>query len=93
MTKTIKLFATLRDIAGTRELHVPFREGQTVRDLLTDVNAVHPQLGEAIWTHDGHLTGLVHIMVHGRNIEWLNGLETTIRESDQLVFLPPSAGG
>jgi sulfur-carrier protein len=93
MTKTIKLFATLRDIAGMREMQVEFREGETVRELLADVTAQHPTLGAAIWTPDGNLTGLVHILVHGRNIEWLNGLDTVIKADDQLVFLPPSAGG
>jgi molybdopterin converting factor small subunit len=32
-------------------------------------------------------------MVHGRNIHWLNGLDTLVRESDQIVLMPPSAGG
>lgn len=91
--KTIKLFATLRDIAGVREIHVPFREGETVRDLLTDVTNAHPTLGAAIITPNGELTGLVHILVHGRHIQWLEGLDTVIRSEDQLVFLPPSAGG
>ncbi|MBZ0275413.1 MAG: MoaD family protein [Anaerolineae bacterium] len=93
MTKTIKLFATLRDISGLREIQVPFTDGQTVRDLLRDVTGMHPTLGEAIWTPDGKLTGQVYILVHGRNIMWLDGLETVIRATDQLVFLPPSAGG
>ena len=41
----------------------------------------------------GELTGLVHILVHGRNIQWLQGLDTPICEQDILTFLPPSAGG
>ncbi|MDX1992575.1 MAG: ubiquitin-like small modifier protein 1 [bacterium] len=91
--KTVRLFATLRDIAGTKEIQIPFRDGQTVRELLSDVTVLHPKLGTAIVHPNGELTGLVHILVHGRNIYWLDGLDTTIREDDQLVFLPPSAGG
>lgn len=91
--KTIKLFATLRDIAGVKEIQVPFRDGETVRELLADVTKVHPTLGAAIIAPNGELTGLAHILVHGRHIQWLQGLDTVIRADDQLVFLPPSAGG
>lgn len=91
--KTIKLLTTLRDIAGAKEIEVPFQGGITVRELLHNVTALHQPLGEAIWDQQGELTGLVHILVQGRNIEWLNGLDTVIQEHDQIVFLPPSAGG
>ncbi len=33
-TKTLKLFATLRDIAKAKTIDIPFREGQTVRELV-----------------------------------------------------------
>lgn len=92
-TKTIKLNATLRDIANTKEITVTHHDGQTVADLLEAVREQHPRLVEEIITPDGKLTGLVHILVHGRNIHWLEGLNTPVRESDQLVFMPPSAGG
>lgn len=92
-TKTLKLFATLRDIAKAKTIDVPFREGQTVRELVEAISAAYPELGEAIITPEGELTGLVHILVHGRNIDWLEGLETRIKASDILVLMPPSAGG
>lgn len=93
MTKTIKLFATLRDIAGTGQISIPFHEGETVRQMIEHIRGVQPELAEAILDEHGQLTGLVHVMVHGRNIHWLNGLDTLVRESDQIVLMPPSAGG
>lgn len=91
--KRLKLFATLRDIVGAKEMTVPFRDGQTVRELLDSIAEIHPELGREIMTDDGELTGMVHVMVHGRNIQWLDGLETTIKADDILVLMPPSAGG
>jgi MoaD family protein len=93
VNKTIKLFATLRDIAGAGQINVPFQEGETVRQMIENIRSVQPALAEAILDERGDLTGLVHVMVHGRNIQWLNGLDTTVRESDQIVLMPPSAGG
>lgn len=91
--KTLKLVATLRDIVGARELTVPFEGGQTVRELIQSIAEVSPALGDEIITGDGELTGTVHILVHGRNIVWLEGLDTTVREEDAIVLIPPAAGG
>lgn len=93
MVKKVRLFATLRDVAGCKEIEVPFEDGQTVRTFISTIQEMMPALGEEIITPDGELTGQVHVMVHGRNIHWLNGLDTTISERDELVLMPPSAGG
>lgn len=91
--KTIKLFATLRDLTGAKQIEVPFHDGQTVRELIQTVRDVSPALADKMLDERGELTGLVHVLLDGRNIEWLDGLDTTIQESNTLVFLPPAAGG
>lgn len=91
--KTLKLFSTLREVVGAKQIEIPFENGQTVRDLLQTVANAHPQLGAKILQPDGQLTGLVQVLVEGRNIDWLRGLDTTIAEGDDVVLLPPSAGG
>ena len=91
--RTIKLLATLRDLAGTREITVPFENGGTVRELLHAVHEVSPELGDKILDQNGQLTGLVHVFVHGRNIDWLQGLDTVVSEADELMLIPPVAGG
>lgn len=93
MMRKIKLFATLRDIVHAKEITVDVSDGQTVAEILETIRKSHPELVAEILKPDGELTGLVHILVHGRNIDWLDGLQTTVRESDVLVFMPPSAGG
>ena len=93
MMKTLKLLATLRDVAGSSQIDVPFEDGQSVRELLQAINNFNPELGQKIVTDDGQLTGLVHVLVHGRNITWLQGLDTPINQDDIITLLPPSAGG
>ena len=92
-TKTLKLFATLRDVAGAKELSVNFEEGQTVRQLVSSIQTTLPKLGDLILNADGTLSEAVQIFVHGRNVMWLNGLDTTIRNEDIITLIPPSAGG
>ncbi|MFP4322982.1 MAG: ubiquitin-like small modifier protein 1 [Anaerolineales bacterium] len=91
--KTVKLFAMLRDKVGAKEITIDFIPGQTVRDVLTTISRTYPVLGEEIIGADGELTGLVHVLVGGRNIMWLEGLDTVIQAENSLVLLPPAAGG
>ena len=92
-TKTLKLFATLRDLAGTKEVSIAFQDGQTVRQLVSTIQTAVPQVGELMLNEDGTLSDAVQIFVHGRNVIWLNGLDTTIRDEDIITLIPPSAGG
>lgn len=89
---SIKLVASLRELAGGREIDVPF-EGGTVHELLEAICIASPALYHKIVAEDGTLTGLVHVFVDGRNIAWLNGLDTPIDESHELMLIPPVAGG
>ncbi len=91
--KRLKLFSTLRDIVGRKDLTIPFERPQTVRELLQSIGGVHPALCREIMGEDGELTGLVHILVDGRNIMWLQGLDTPVDDDDEIVLVPPSAGG
>lgn len=91
--KTVKLFATLRDLAGTKTLDIPFEDGQTVRELIDSIAEMNGELAREIVNDDGELTGAVHILVHGRHIHWGDGLDTVIRDKDIVVLMPPTAGG
>ncbi len=91
--KRLKLFSTLRDAVGVKELIIPFQDIHTVRDMIEVINTMTPALRGKIVNDAGELTGLVHILVHGRNIMWLQGLDTVVSDQDEVVLLPPSAGG
>ena len=91
--KIIKLNATLRDIVGEKTIEVPFQDGQTVRDLMNDIQTLQPALHAEILDREGNLTGMVHVLIHGRNIDWLQGMDTVIEDHHQIVLMPPSAGG
>jgi sulfur-carrier protein len=92
-TRKVRLLATLRDMTGRKEIEVPMQEGETVRDFVRHVEQLYPGLKGKILDDAGELTHLVHILVEGRNIIWLKGLDTPLRMSDELVMLPPTAGG
>ena len=89
----IKLFATLREFAGCKELTVPYGPGMTVRDVVERIGRSHPALRDKVVNERGELTGLVQILVGGRNIAWLQRLDTPVGPTEDLAMLTPIGGG
>ncbi len=90
---TIKLYANLREIVGGASIDVPFEHGGTVRDLLAALRRASPALAEQVAGPNGELTGLAHVFVDGRNVKWLDGLDTLIEPDASIDLIPPAAGG
>lgn len=91
--KTIKLLAMLRNVAGAKELTVPLEDGCSVRDMVAAVANACPPLGDKLIDEHGELSGGVQVMLNGRNVNWLAGLDTKIGDDDELCILPMVGGG
>jgi len=89
----VRLFATLRQVAGTKEVEVDLEAGETVRHALERVVELRPNLKERIFDERGELQRSVIILLRGRNIRLEEGLDTVLGEGDYLALFPPLAGG
>lgn len=89
----IRLYATLRQIAGTRDLEIPVEGQQTVGDVLSALVERYPKLSKSIWYPDGSLAGHVAVVLNGRDIRHLDGVDTPLSDDDQLAVFPPVGGG
>jgi molybdopterin synthase sulfur carrier subunit len=89
----VRLFATLRQTAGKAEVEVPEAEGNTVRTVLGRLVDAHPDLKAEVFDSDGQLQSHIHVMVNGRDIRFLDGLDTPVQSSDQIWIFPPVGGG
>ena len=89
----VKLFGSLRGLAGLTSGQVAVSaSGATVGEVLLDLCAAYPLLGEAIF--DDHALGpYIRVMINGRDIELADGLDTATGENDQMAVFPPIAGG
>ena len=83
---TIKLYANLRKLVGTREVHVT---GGTVRALVNELARQKPPIGEII-LQNGGLAPHVIVTLNGHNIK---DSETPVVEQDIIAIFPPLAGG
>jgi molybdopterin synthase sulfur carrier subunit len=89
----IRLYATLRQIVGTKIVEVPVQTEKTVGDLLRSLVQQYPKLDESIWYPNGSLAGHVAVILNGRDIRHLKGVDTPITDDDILDVFPPVGGG
>ncbi len=78
---TIRLFASLRDIAGTSWLELPPAREGTVSHLFQDLTARFPDL----LAHQKSLLVAVN--------EEYAGMDSPVRDGDEVAFFPPVSGG
>ncbi len=84
----VKVYNVLIEKLGWKEKIVELSKEPTVRDVLEKIPSLEKILSE--YEEKGFPA---IIMVNGRRIEFLNGLNTKLRNCDELSIFPPSAGG
>jgi molybdopterin converting factor small subunit len=87
---TVRLPPVLRqDAGGAREIEA---SGATVRELLEDLVARNPALGDRVY--DGtEIRSYVNVYVDGEDVRTRGGLDAPVREGATVVLLPAMAGG
>ena len=83
---TVKLFANLRKLAGTKEISIP---GATVGTVLTELVKLSPSI-EPVILENGELRPYIVVTVNGHPI---SNFETPVTEQDNVAVFPPIAGG
>lgn len=79
----VKVFATLIKLTGRKILEIP---AENVEELLEKLYAAYPGFKEEL--EKGFM-----ILVNGKNIEHLQGLQTPLEENDVVSIFPPAGGG
>jgi molybdopterin converting factor subunit 1 len=81
MRVTVRLFARLRDLAGTGELIREVRPGATAREVWDDLVLEWPGLRD----YEAAMSVAV-------NAEYAR-MGTAVQDGDELAFMPPVSGG
>ena len=89
----VKVYATLRPIVGGADVPTTVQPGQPIRDLVDEMVTRWPDLRAEILDANGNLQRRIQIMVNGRNIIYLNGMDTAISPDDSIAIFPPVGGG
>jgi molybdopterin converting factor small subunit len=66
--------------------------GVTLKDLITDLDARHPGIGDRL-LDDGKLRRFVNVYKNDEDVRFLGGLDTELTDGDNVTVLPAVAGG
>jgi molybdopterin synthase sulfur carrier subunit len=89
----VKLYASLRQAAGTKMVEVELNDGMTVQAILKVITDQYPVLDKFIWNKQGELSEHAHVFVNSENIRHLAGLSTLVKPDDRVDIFPPLVGG
>ncbi len=88
----IRFYATLRPIVGGRSVEMP-DPPDTIEAVLARLSAEHEGLQKQLFDEDGAVRRFVAIMVDGRDIRHIEGLQSRVTPDSELDIFPPVAGG
>ena len=94
MVLTIKFIGALRRISDKTQLTINYEEGMSLKQLMAKILQQAPTLERTLSDQqldDSRFNAL--ILVNGREISVLNGLETKLKDGDEIVFVPVVHGG
>lgn len=92
MTVELRFFASFREAVGQKELEHDFEgEAILVGELLDALIEEYPDL--TVYDEEGNLRGYVSVLKNGRDVTFLDGLDTRLEDGDVLSVFPPVAGG
>jgi molybdopterin synthase sulfur carrier subunit len=87
----VKIPPVLRPRTGG-EAEVP-ADGGTVGEVLEALAAAHPDTRAQLFADDGELNRYVNVYLNDEDVRVLDGLGTSVADSDTVVILPAMAGG
>ena len=88
---TVKIPPVLRSsVGGAKEVDA---EGGDVGEVLRSLASQHPATESQLFSEDGELNRYVNVYLNDEDVRVLDGLGTSVSESDTIVILPAMAGG
>ncbi|MDH5481506.1 MAG: MoaD/ThiS family protein [Candidatus Bathyarchaeota archaeon] len=94
MVVTVKFVGALRILSGKTKLAIEIKDDVPLRQILKKIVEKRPKLKRVLVDpelEDPRLNTL--ILVNGKEINVLDGLETLLKDGDEIVFVPILHGG
>ena len=93
---TVHTILDLKKIIGKGKTEISIPRGSSLREVLVVlVDTWGERLKSRLLESDNPVTTYPHIrlMVNGRDISFLRGLDTVLEPGDEILILPPVSGG
>ncbi len=87
----VRIPTPLRKLTGDEE--VVIATGATIADVLANLDATYPGLGERLLDAEGNVRRFVNIFLNDEDIRFLEDKATAVKETDEISIVPAIAGG
>jgi molybdopterin synthase sulfur carrier subunit len=91
MPTTVRIPTPLRKL--TQDQEVVAAEGNTIGEILANLDATYPGLGERICDEQGNVRRFVNVYLNDEDIRFLGDKATAVKDGDQVSIVPAIAGG
>ena len=91
MSITIRIPAPLRSLTGN--VQTVDGNGAHVGECIDDLEGRFPGIKERICDSGSELRRFINIYVNGEDIRFLSGLQTPVKDGDEVSIVPAVAGG
>ena len=79
-------------VMGINQTEIDFNGG-TAREFLSELESKYDGIGKLLHPRGEELSELIYLLINGKNILNLDGLDTVVRDGDTVSLLPVTAGG
>lgn len=94
MKVEVRFFTSLREITGKKVEEIQLQDAITVEELLTKLSKKYgKELREYLYNEEEKIHDYLSILVNGKSINVLQGLDTKLKKGDVIAILPPVGGG
>ncbi len=93
ITVKVKFFATFKYITGQNEIEVKIDDGTNIAQLMDILFKSYNDLEKEIYYDNRIIKDYVQILKNGRNIKYLDHINTKLENNDEIAIFPPVAGG
>lgn len=91
MAVTVRIPTVLRPHAGGQAQVTS--DGKTVGEVFADITGRFPAITPNLLGDDGELHRFVNVYVNDEDVRYLEQMNTTLSEGDEVAILPAVAGG
>ena len=92
---TFRLFASIRELVESNKYELYVEKGTSLREaLIRFINETNPKILDLVIDRKtNQLRDSFAIFIDGKNIRFLNGLDTKIEKDTNIAIFPPVGGG
>ncbi len=91
MSVNVKIPTPLRGL--TRNQDLVQADGGSLAEAISGLDGSYPGFRERLCDEQGQLRRFVNVYVNGEDVRFLSGLQTPLKQGDEVSIVPAVAGG